>query len=114
MRRKERNEAHLYMTVNVLLEDAFDGHQGNDLYDPEKANYRVFRIKKLATVRELLQILAENFNYKIAQIRPWPFSARTNHVSINLCFFCLIENFSLLLMYSYKLFVNYRLVDLHA
>lgn len=83
IRRKERNEAHLYMTVNVLLEDAFDGHQGNDLYDPEKANYRVFRIKKQATVQELLQILAENFNYKIAQIRPWPFSARTNHVSVN-------------------------------
>jgi ubiquitin carboxyl-terminal hydrolase 7 len=70
------------MTVNVLLEDAFDGHQGNDLYDPEKANYRAFRVRKHATVQELLQMLAENFKYPINQIRPWPFSARSNHVRL--------------------------------
>jgi ubiquitin carboxyl-terminal hydrolase 7 len=33
IRRKEKNEAHLFMTVKVLLEDAFYGHQGNDLFD---------------------------------------------------------------------------------
>ncbi|XP_077294716.1 ubiquitin-specific protease 7 isoform X2 [Arctopsyche grandis] len=85
IRRKERTEAHLYMTVNVLLEDAFVGHQGNDLYDPEKANYRVFRVKKQATVQELLQMLAENFNYPVHQIRPWPFSARSNHTCRPTC-----------------------------
>lgn len=81
IRRKERTEAHLYMTVNVLLEDAFIGHQGNDLYDPDKANYKVFRVQKQATVAEFLEMLAENFKYPIKQIRPWPFSARSNHVS---------------------------------
>lgn len=69
------------MTVNVLLEDAFIGHQGNDLYDPDKANYKVFRVQKQATVAEFLEMLAENFKYPIKQIRPWPFSARSNHVS---------------------------------
>lgn len=39
-RRKERTEAHLYMQVQVLLEDAFDGHQGNDLFDVDKVLYR--------------------------------------------------------------------------
>lgn len=73
-------EAHLYMTVNVLLEDSFDGHQGNDLYDPEKATYRVLRVKKQATVQDLLEMLAENFKYPINQLRPWPFSARSNNV----------------------------------
>ncbi|CAH1982094.1 unnamed protein product [Acanthoscelides obtectus] len=78
VRRKERNEAHLYMTVNVLLEDAFDGHQGNDLYDPERALFRAFRVKKMATVAELMEMLADAFKFPPEQIRPWPFSQRSN------------------------------------
>lgn len=81
IRRKERNEAHLYMNVNVVLEEAFDGHQGNDLYDPERAHYRVFRVRKLATVAELMEMLAENFKFPLKQLRAWPFSARSNQVS---------------------------------
>lgn len=60
IRRKERTEAYLYMTVNVLLEDSFDGHQGNDLYDPEHALYRVFRVRKQATLHEFLEVLSES------------------------------------------------------
>ncbi|XP_063971847.1 ubiquitin carboxyl-terminal hydrolase 7 isoform X1 [Diachasmimorpha longicaudata] len=78
IRRKERNEAYLYMTVNVLLEDSFDGHQGNDLYDPEQAHYRMFRVRKQATLHEFLELLSESLKYPIEQIRVWPFSARTN------------------------------------
>lgn len=48
------------MTVNVLLEDSFDGHQGNDLYDPERALYRVFRIRKQATLHEFLELLSDS------------------------------------------------------
>jgi len=33
VRRKERNEAHLYMTVDVYVEDDFQSHQGPDLLD---------------------------------------------------------------------------------
>lgn len=82
IRRKERNEAHLYMNVNVVLEEAFDGHQGNDLYDPERAHYRVFRVRKQATVAELLDTLADSFRYPLRQLRPWPFSARSNQVRL--------------------------------
>ncbi|XP_015122798.1 ubiquitin carboxyl-terminal hydrolase 7 isoform X2 [Diachasma alloeum] len=78
IRRKERNEAYLYMTVNVLLEDSFDGHQGNDLYDPEHAHYRMFRVRKQATLHEFLELLSESLKYPMEQIRVWPFSARTN------------------------------------
>lgn len=60
IRRKERSEAYLYMTVNVLLEDSFDGHQGNDLYDPERALYRVFRVRKQTTLNEFLEQLSES------------------------------------------------------
>ena len=35
-RRKERSEAHLYMSVDVYLEDDFQGHQGSDLVDMEE------------------------------------------------------------------------------
>lgn len=48
------------MTVNVLLEDSFDGHQGNDLYDPERALYRVFRVRKQTTLHEFLEQLSES------------------------------------------------------
>ncbi|XP_071563209.1 ubiquitin carboxyl-terminal hydrolase 7-like isoform X2 [Temnothorax nylanderi] len=78
IKRKERTEEYLYMIVNVLLEDSFDGHQGNDLYDPEHALYRVFRVRKQATVHEFLELLSDSLKYPIEQIRIWPFSKRAN------------------------------------
>lgn len=53
------------MTVNVLLEDSFDGHQGNDLYDPEHALYRVFRVRKQATVHDFLELLSDSLVSKL-------------------------------------------------
>ncbi|KOB70952.1 Ubiquitin carboxyl-terminal hydrolase, partial [Operophtera brumata] len=65
---------------DIALTEAFDGHQGNDLYDPERAHYRVFRVRKQATVAELMEMMADNFKYPLKQLRPWPFSARSNQV----------------------------------
>lgn len=47
------------MSVHVILEDNFNGHQGYDLYDPEKASYRVFRVRKNAPLNEFIEILSE-------------------------------------------------------
>lgn len=77
-RRKERTEAHLYMTVQVLLADAFDGYQGNDLYDPDKVQYRQFRVRKAATLAEFMEMLSSSLGFRTDQIRPWPFNLRTN------------------------------------
>ncbi|XP_013388428.1 ubiquitin carboxyl-terminal hydrolase 7 [Lingula anatina] len=77
-KRKERTEAHLYMNVQVVTEDDFSGHQGNDLFDIEKINFRNFKVKKTATLMELMEILSENLKYPIQQLRPWPFAHRTN------------------------------------
>ncbi|WAQ97600.1 UBP7-like protein [Mya arenaria] len=44
----------------VVTEDYFYGHQGTDLFDLEKANFRNFR------------------KYPVQQLRPWPFQARQN------------------------------------
>jgi len=78
MRRKERNEAHLYMTVQVLMEDSFCGHQGNDLYDPDRVTYKVFRVKKSSTMQELMDHFADAFKYPVEQLRLWPFGVRSN------------------------------------
>ena len=40
LRRKERNEAHLYMMVEVYLEDDFQCHQSTDLLDFEDVKPR--------------------------------------------------------------------------
>ena len=39
-RRKERTEAHLYMTIQVVTEDQFYGHQGNDLFDFDRIRFK--------------------------------------------------------------------------
>ncbi|GAB6025849.1 Ubiquitin carboxyl-terminal hydrolase 7 [Chamberlinius hualienensis] len=81
IRRKERTEAHLYMGVQVVTEENFMGHQGNDLFDPEKTNCRNFKVKKNATLRELMELLAESMKYNVDQVRIWPFSYRSNQTS---------------------------------
>lgn len=40
-RRKERQEAHLYQTIHVAMEDLFCGHQGYDLFDQDKVNSKL-------------------------------------------------------------------------
>lgn len=40
LRRKERNEAHLFMSVEVYMEDDFQSHQGPDLLDFEEVKAR--------------------------------------------------------------------------
>merc|ERR1712241_723112 len=78
IRRKEKNEAHLYMSVKVILEDAFFGHQGNDLFDSETAPSFEFKIKKTATLGEFLNTVAEDMRFPAEKLRPWPLSHRTN------------------------------------
>ena len=41
LRRKERNEAHLYFMVEVYLEEDFHVHQGSDLLDFDEVKPRL-------------------------------------------------------------------------
>ena len=43
-----------------MLEDYFEGHQGNDLFDVDRCPFRMFRVKKTAKLTEFLEILEEN------------------------------------------------------
>uniref|UniRef100_A0A3B4X2Q6 Ubiquitin carboxyl-terminal hydrolase 7 n=1 Tax=Seriola lalandi dorsalis TaxID=1841481 RepID=A0A3B4X2Q6_SERLL len=58
-KRKERQEAHLYMQVQMVTEDQFCGHQGNDMYDEEKVKYTVFKVLKSSTLQEFVQNLSQ-------------------------------------------------------
>lgn len=81
LRRKERNDAHLYMNIHAYTEDSFMGHKGNDLFDPEKSPYKIFKIKKQATIKEGLETIAEQMKYPVAGIRIWPISPRANETN---------------------------------
>jgi len=77
-RRRERNEAHLYMNLNVYTEDNFIGHCGYDLYDAEKSLPKVFRIRKQAILKEAITTVATHMNYPIEAIRFWPIQPHTH------------------------------------
>lgn len=80
VRRRERSEVNTYMGVNVLLEDYFEGHQTTDLFDAERVQYRVFKLKKTQTVAELVDMLAEEFRTRPDRLRIWPLLQR--HIQI--------------------------------
>lgn len=71
-RRRERNEAHLYMNLNVYTEDNFIGHCGYGLYDPDKTQPKVFRMRKQAILKEAISTVATHMNYPNEAIRFWP------------------------------------------
>lgn len=82
-RKKEREEAHLYMNVGVLNEDAFQNHHGFDLSsndlpadDPALPTpYKILRAKK---VKEFAQEIAEERDLKPEAIRFWVMVNRQN------------------------------------
>jgi len=78
IRRKEKNDGHLYISVKVVLEDSFYGHQGNDLFDPEIVSYLEFRVKKADSLREFMTMLSEEMKYPADKMRPWPLTSRSN------------------------------------
>ena len=75
---KEKAESHLYIQVQVVLEDCFVGHQGYDLFDKSKFPFQMFQVKKTAKLPEFMELLSKKLNFTIHQLRPWPIRLRTN------------------------------------
>lgn len=73
-----RKEAHLFMTVNVILEESFENYQGNDLFNPERTYYHVFRMRKVTTFIHMLKVIADYFKRGKEQVRGWPLEYRSN------------------------------------
>ena len=55
----EKMESHLYMTIRILYELQFYGHQGNDLFDTDKVTYQEVLVKKQDSLRDVINILSE-------------------------------------------------------
>jgi len=65
IRRKERNDLHIYTNVQVFLEDCFDSYLGIDLFDLEQPTFRTVKVKKNNNLEEVHQLLAETFVSKL-------------------------------------------------
>jgi ubiquitin carboxyl-terminal hydrolase 7 len=82
-RRKEREEAHLYMEVQVASDVNFKVYQGFDVVPwkgdaEDPATPKVFRILKTTTIAELCDMVAEDLGVEPDSIRPWAMVNRQN------------------------------------
>ncbi len=83
IRKKERNEAHLYMQLNLILEKEFYENLGNsDLFDQSKVEAtKQLKVKKSSTIEELMKQLSELLNQPPEEIRVWPIMNRYNNTT---------------------------------
>lgn len=84
-RKKEREEAHLYMQVLVGTDDQFKAYQGFDLFPlpgqqnlPPAASPKVYRLLKKTTIAEFKEIVSPDFGVDADLIRPWGLVGRQN------------------------------------
>lgn len=78
IRRKERNEAHMFININVYTEDSFMCHKGMDLINPDKTPCVSFKIPKLGVYLKARDMIAEQMSYPPNSVRLWPFITRNN------------------------------------
>lgn len=84
IRKKERNEAHLYLQLNIILEKEFYDHLGNsDLFDPSKIEAtKLLKVKKSSSILEVTKQIAELLNQQsIEDIRIWSIMSRYNNTT---------------------------------
>lgn len=81
VRRRERSESNAYISINVLLEEYFEGHQTTDLFDLEKVHCRSFKLKKTQTIGDLMSTFKDAFCTPVIRMRLWPLVQRQNQVN---------------------------------
>jgi ubiquitin carboxyl-terminal hydrolase 7 len=82
-RKKEREEAHLYMDVAVASENCFKVYQGFDIVPwkgdaEEAANPKVHRVLRTTTMTEFAKIVGEDIGIEYDMLRPWSMVNRQN------------------------------------
>ncbi|KAH8731800.1 hypothetical protein GQ44DRAFT_698046 [Phaeosphaeriaceae sp. PMI808] len=83
-RKKEREEAHLYMDLAVASEDSFKVYQGFDIVpwkgdaDAAAANPKVYRILRTTTMGEFAKVVGEDIGAEADMLRPWSMVNRQN------------------------------------
>ncbi|XP_019853744.1 PREDICTED: ubiquitin carboxyl-terminal hydrolase 7-like isoform X2 [Amphimedon queenslandica] len=78
LKRKERSEAHYYMSVEILTDDDFQHHHKSELYDNEEIKGRFFKILRALPFEVLHTHVAITMGYHKSQLRLWPFETRNN------------------------------------
>lgn len=82
-RKKEREEAHLYMDVAVASDSSFKAYQGFDIVpwkgdaEPD-ASPRVYRILRTTTMAEFAKTVGEEIGADADMLRPWSMVNRQN------------------------------------
>lgn len=83
-RRKEREEQHLYLPVQVLTNDSFNKFQGLDLADwdiqaeDDPAAPRSYRVLKSTTIGDLTRHISSDLGHDPAHVRIWVMLNRAN------------------------------------
>lgn len=83
-KRKEREEAHLYLSIGILTEENFQAHQGFDLTNwdtelaPDDSFPKTYRVMKTSTVGELTKSLSEERKLPSELVRLWVMVNRQN------------------------------------
>lgn len=85
MRRKEREEQHLYLGCKVITEDTYRAHGATDLTsfervhsEDEPAAPRPYRLLRKSTVKELMEKVGADTNVDPKKIRFWAMVNRQN------------------------------------
>jgi ubiquitin carboxyl-terminal hydrolase 7 len=85
MRRKEREEQHLYLGCKVITEDTYRAHGATDLTsfervhsEDEPAAPRFYRLLRKSTVKELMAKVGADTNVDPKRIRLWAMVNRQN------------------------------------
>jgi ubiquitin carboxyl-terminal hydrolase 7 len=82
-RKKEREEAHLYMDIAVASEDNFRAYQGFDVVpwkgDSETdANPKVYKVLRDTTMAKFVEMVGEDIGVDADMLRPWSMVNRQN------------------------------------
>lgn len=82
-RKKERDEAHLYMDVAVASDNNYKVYQGFDIVpwkaDSESAaNPKIYRVLRATTMAEFAKTVAEDLGVDADMLRPWSMVNRQN------------------------------------
>ncbi|CAZ81196.1 unnamed protein product [Tuber melanosporum] len=84
LRKRERDEQHLYLNVKVITESQFKAHQGFDLTSwddkdqPEEAQPRHYRVLKASLVKDLVEKVAADIRVDPGNVRLWIMVNRQN------------------------------------
>lgn len=89
IKKKEKQEAHMYLGVTVITDEQFNGHQGKSvkicemsnflgsgLLDPENVAYRTVKVKRSLTWPKLNSRISEYFGVPDGTFRIWIFKKK--------------------------------------